>query len=82
MKLLALKPQSRRIAWSIRKGYVAIFEAGISLIQFYAFQYTVNKYDIGYDLITAFLKSMRLDLTKSEYKTDDEYKDYITVQRM
>jgi len=53
-------------------------EAGISLNPIlHAFQYTVNKYDIGYDLITAFIKSMRLDLTKSEYKTDDEYKDYI-----
>ena len=53
-------------------------EAGISLNPIlHAFQHTVNKYDIGYDLITAFLKSMRLDLTKSEYKTDDEYKDYI-----
>ena len=53
-------------------------ESGISLNPIlHAFQYTVNKYEIDYDLITAFLKSMRLDLTKSEYKTDDEYKDYI-----
>lgn len=53
-------------------------ESGISLNPIlHAFQHTVNKYEIDYDLITAFLKSMRLDLTKSEYKTDDEYKDYI-----
>lgn len=53
-------------------------ESGISLNPIlHAFQHTVNTYEIDYDLITAFLKSMRLDLTKSEYKTDDEYKDYI-----
>ena len=42
-----------------------------------AFQETVNKYNIERHLIDAFMKSMRLDLTKSEYLTDQEYKDYI-----
>lgn len=42
-----------------------------------AFQETVHKYNIERHLIDSFLKSMRLDLTKEEYLTDQEYKDYI-----
>lgn len=42
-----------------------------------AFQHTVNKYKIPKSLITAFMKSMKMDLYKSEYKTDDEYNEYI-----
>ena len=42
-----------------------------------AFQETVHKYQIERHLIDALMKSMRLDLTKSEYLTDEEYKDYI-----
>ena len=42
-----------------------------------AFQYTVTKYEIPYELITAFMKSMKLDLTKTEYKTESEYNEYI-----
>ena len=30
-----------------------------------------------YDLIDAFMKSMKLDLTKTNYKTKDEYEEYI-----
>ena len=42
-----------------------------------SFQYTVNKYDIPNELIDAFMKSMKLDLTKTEYKTKEEYNEYI-----
>ena len=42
-----------------------------------AFQETVHKYNIERHLIDSFMKSMRLDLTKAEYLTDQEYKDYI-----
>ena len=42
-----------------------------------AFQHTVHRYQIERHLIDAFMKSMRLDLTKSEYLTDAEYKEYI-----
>lgn len=42
-----------------------------------SFQHTVFRHNIPHDLINAFMKSMKLDLTKKEYKTDDEYKDYI-----
>ena len=42
-----------------------------------SFQHTVNKYQIPVELINAFMKSMKLDLSKKEYHTDDEYKEYI-----
>ncbi len=42
-----------------------------------SFQHTVTKYSIPYDLIAAFMKSMKLDLTKTTYKTHDEYEEYI-----
>lgn len=42
-----------------------------------SFQHTVHKYQIPNELINAFMKSMKLDLIKTEYKTKAEYKEYI-----
>ena len=42
-----------------------------------SFQHTVIKYSIDRDLIQAFMDSMRLDLTKSIYKTTLEFDNYI-----
>lgn len=42
-----------------------------------SFQHTVAKYDIPYELIDAFMLSMKLDLIKSEYTTMQEYNEYI-----
>jgi phytoene/squalene synthetase len=42
-----------------------------------SFQHTVNRFEIPKELIDAFMKSMKLDLHKSEYKTAEEYHDYI-----
>jgi len=42
-----------------------------------AFQHTYHKYDISYDLVAAFLKSMRMDLHKTIYRTEQEFRDYI-----
>ena len=42
-----------------------------------SFQITVHKFNIDYSLIKAFLKSMRWDLNKKEYKSQKEYKEYI-----
>ena len=42
-----------------------------------AFQHTVHKHKIPNELIDAFMKSMKLDLVKKEYKTKDEYNEYI-----
>ena len=42
-----------------------------------AFQHTVHKNKIPNDLIDAFMNSMKLDLVKKEYKTKDEYNEYI-----
>lgn len=42
-----------------------------------SFQKTYHEYQIPYHLVDSFMKSMRMDLTKSAYKTDEEYKEYI-----
>jgi phytoene/squalene synthetase len=42
-----------------------------------SFQHTFHKYDIPYHLVSSFMKSMRMDLTKSAYKTNEEFKEYI-----
>jgi phytoene synthase len=42
-----------------------------------AFQDVVFRYRLEREMIHAFLKSMRLDLEKKEYKTREEYQEYI-----
>lgn len=42
-----------------------------------SFQYTFHKYDIPHHLVASFMKSMRMDLKKKEYRTTAEYKEYI-----
>ncbi|MCB0444638.1 MAG: phytoene/squalene synthase family protein [Gelidibacter sp.] len=42
-----------------------------------AFQETYHKYNIEKHLVNAFMKSMRMDLTKNIYLTDEDYKAYI-----
>ena len=42
-----------------------------------AFQYTYHKCNIERELVDAFMNSMRLDLHKLTYKTEEEYKNYI-----
>lgn len=42
-----------------------------------SFQHTAHKYHIDQELISSFMKSMRLDLSKSVYLTESEYKEYI-----
>lgn len=42
-----------------------------------SFQYTFHKYNIDKNLVDAFMKSMQLDLHKTTYLTDEEYKNYI-----
>ena len=42
-----------------------------------SFQHTVHEYRIERHMIDSFMNSMRLDLSKSEYNTTSEYKDYI-----
>ncbi|WP_373519813.1 phytoene/squalene synthase family protein [Pricia sp.] len=42
-----------------------------------AFQHTYHKYDISYDLVAAFLNSMRMDLHKTIYRTEQEFRDYV-----
>ncbi len=42
-----------------------------------SFQHTFHKYNIDKKLVDAFLRSMRLDLHKQDYLTEEEFKDYI-----
>lgn len=42
-----------------------------------SFQHTYHKYDIPYHLVASFMKSMRMDLTKSTYYSEKEYQEYI-----
>ncbi len=42
-----------------------------------SFQHTYHKYELPYELVAAFMKSMRMDLYKNVYRTDEEYKEYI-----
>ena len=42
-----------------------------------SFQETYHKYNIDKSLVDAFMKSMRLDLYKTDYLTDEEFKAYI-----
>ncbi len=42
-----------------------------------SFQYTFHKFNLNIDHVNSFMKSMRMDLYKENYLTNDEYKDYI-----
>ncbi|MCB4798986.1 phytoene/squalene synthase family protein [Neotamlana laminarinivorans] len=42
-----------------------------------AFQYTYHKYDLDKELVDAFMHSMKTDLHKSTYLTQEEFKTYI-----
>ena len=42
-----------------------------------SFQHTFHKYDIDISLVDAFMKSMKMDLSKKKYSTVKEYKEYI-----
>ena len=60
------------------KEYYKAYENGISLNPILnSFQITVKKYNIDDELIQSFLKSMKMDLIKSDYHSVDEYKEYI-----
>ena len=58
--------------------YYKAYEQGISLNPILnSFQHTVRQYNITDDMVRAFLRSMRADLTKSVYATQEEYNQYI-----
>ena len=60
------------------KEYYKGIDRGISLNPILnSFQQTVKQYNIADDLIKAFLKSMKLDLIKSDYNSKSEYDEYI-----
>ncbi len=60
------------------RQYYQAYTTGISLNPILnAFQKTVKKYQISDDMVQAFLKSMKADLSKSVYSSKEEYDEYI-----
>lgn len=60
------------------KEYYKSYEVGISLNPILnSFQHTVKEYNITDDLVQAFMKSMKLDLVKQNYESQEEYNEYI-----
>jgi phytoene synthase len=58
--------------------YYKAMKSGISLNPILnSFQHTVKEYNISDDMIQSFLKSMKLDLIKSDYHSKEEYNEYI-----
>lgn len=53
-------------------------EMGVSLNPIlHSFQKTIQEYKIDKELVDAFMKSMRMDIEKKDYKTQEEYRNYI-----
>lgn len=70
--------QKEQLIQDFETDYYKALDSGISLNPILnAFQITVKKNNISDDLVQAFLKSMKMDLVKSEYNTKAEYDDYI-----
>ena len=42
-----------------------------------SFQKTFNKYEIDYELVNSFLKSMKFDLNKKQYLNKEEFDEYV-----
>ena len=62
----------------LERNFYEALEQGISLNPVLnAFQITVKKYNIDDELIQAFLKSMKLDLSRLKHKSKDETDEYI-----
>jgi phytoene synthase len=62
----------------LERNFYEALEQGICLNPVLnAFQITVKKYNIDDELIQAFLKSMKLDLSRLEHKSKDETDEYI-----
>lgn len=67
-----------KLILKFEKDYYEALEDGISLNPILnAFQATVKEYSITDDMVQAFLRSMRADLSKTTYHTQEEYNDYI-----
>ena len=60
------------------EDFYAALKVGISLNPILnSFQKTILKYDIDISLVDAFMRSMKMDLYKTQYATKEEYEQYI-----
>ena len=67
-----------KLLTKFENDYFEAFQSGISLNPIlHAFQDTVRKFNIPQEYIQAFLNSMRADLYKTEYKSNNEIENYI-----
>ena len=68
----------KQLLKSFEKEYDKASECGVSLNPIiHSFLLTINEYDIDESLIQAFLRSMKSDLQKTRYSTDQEMNEYI-----
>jgi 15-cis-phytoene synthase len=72
------KYDKKELLNKFEKDYYEAYQQGISLNPLLnSFQITVRKYQIPDDLIQAFLKSMKFDLSKSDYVNIKEFEEYV-----
>ena len=70
--------EQEKLLNSFEEDFNQSLKSGLSLNPIiHSFQQTIKKYHIPLELVDAFLASMRKDLHKQNYTTDQEYKDYI-----
>ena len=66
------------LIFDFENEYYKAFDRNISLNPILnSFQQTVKKYNIADDLVQSFLKSMKMDLVKSDYDNKEEFDEYI-----
>jgi len=72
------KYDKKELLEKFEKDYYEAYKQGISLNPILnSFQITVRKYQIQDELIQAFLRSMKFDLSKSDYADRKEFEEYI-----
>tara|TARA_B100000900_G_C20585068_1_gene719206 strand:- start:87 stop:935 length:849 start_codon:yes stop_codon:yes gene_type:complete len=72
------KYNQEKLLNQFEKDFYQSLKDGISLNPVLnSFQKTILKYDIDISLVDAFMKSMKMDLHKTQYNSKEEYEQYI-----
>ena len=68
----------KKLLYQFEKDFHEALKDGISLNPILnSFQKTILKYDIDTSLVDAFMRSMKMDLHKTQYSSKEEYEQYI-----
>lgn len=68
----------KQLLESFENEYYQASKSGVSINPvIHSFQLTAKKYNIDEELVQAFLKSMKFDLSKTRYRNDQEMNEYI-----